>query len=239
MQIFHTIILPPHWSCPLYFPRIAHAQKYDLKNNTNISYNKDSRAFLPSLHSGNCPHFHHGDWSTSTSYYWTTNQEILASSFLDLVPLWRGLYWHCLLGLRTSIEVWWLTYFGLGGNMSRVHPPHPQSYYSWLSSLPLLGIVLQPMCAVLFSRYWLLSFTKNHAKEISDIEDVSTDWFPASGQTLSTASDSRIPYTTNRPASVLPTALAQNPPLRTKLGDTPSTAAIPMWTVHSPSSTFS
>ena len=116
--------------------------------------------------------------------------------------------------------------------MSRVHPPHPQSYYSWLSSLPLLGIVLQPMCAVLFSRYWLLSFTKNHAKEISDIEDVSTDWFPASGQTLSTASDSRIPYTTNRPASVLPTALAQNPPLRTKLGDTPSTAAIPMWTVQ-------
>ena len=89
MQIFHTIILPPHWSCPLYFPRIAHAQKYDLKNNTNISYNKDSRAFLPSLHSGNCPHFHHGDWSTSTSYYWTTNQEILASSFLDLVILFH------------------------------------------------------------------------------------------------------------------------------------------------------
>ena len=124
--------------------------------------------------------------------------------------------------------------------MSRVHPPPPQLYYSWLSSLPLLGIVLQPMCAVPFSRYWLLSFTKNQAKEISDIEDVSTDWFPASRQTLSTASDSRIPYTTNRPASVLPTALAQNPPLRTKLGDTPATAAIPMWTIlPSPSSTFS
>ena len=101
-------------------------------------------------------------------------------------------------------------------------------------------MVSQSMSALHFSWYWLLSFTKNHAKEISDIEDVSTDWFPASGQTLSTASDSRIPYTTNRPASVLPTALAQNPPLRTKLGDTPSTAAIPMWTVQpSSSSTIS
>ena len=99
-------------------------------------------------------------------------------------------------------------------------------------------MVSQSMSVLHFSWYWLLSFTKNKAKEISDIEDVSTDWFPASGQTLSTASDSRIPYTTNRPASVLPTALAQNPPLRTKLGDTPSTAAIPMWIVDSPTLLF-
>ena len=95
-----------------------------------------------------------------------------------------------------------------------------------------LGLSCSPLCAVPFSQYWLLSCTKNQAKEISDIEDVSTDLFPASRQTLSTASDSRIPYTTNSPASVLPTALAQNPPLRTKLGDAPSTAAIPMWTVQ-------
>ena len=82
------------------------------------------------------------------------------------------------------------------------------------------------MSVLHFSWYWLLSFTKNKAKEISDIEDVSTDWFPASGQTLSTASDSRIPYTTNRPASVLPTALAQNPP------------CVPNWVIHHPLQLF-
>ena len=36
MQIFHTAIPPPHWSCPLYFPRIARALRNTIRKTIQI-----------------------------------------------------------------------------------------------------------------------------------------------------------------------------------------------------------